>query len=293
MRNQLLREEVLAVLSEQNINTDMDGTSTSEENPSLDFEQFQTLLQRVAPPDVPAVAFDAVANLEGSLERLAPLEAFAIVAGLLTDITFHANHVRLDWAQRLLVSTAKGRAKLGRSQLHRLLNEAMSVSRIAWLEDPIEDFFTEVIPTIEGDFAIFSGAWEKAAALTENILAAFEALPDFDDKEWALRCAYSLLRLSDALVKRSRLDRWTIGSNAPKGDFPTPSDLKLRSLEKRAVFSYADLTSLGIERSSIAPFTLSQDVAPKVKDQVPGNSAVPMAWLSPFPRTCAPPFGRS
>jgi hypothetical protein len=264
---------------EQNINIPMSASVSREESDPLDHEQLEALLRRMAPPETPAAVFEALPDLERTLSSFAPLGAFAAVAGLMTDIGFHANGVRLDWAQRFLISAAHGPANLERGPLHRLLNEVMSVSRIAWLEDPIEDFFTEVVPTMQGDFTIFSGTWEKAAALTENVLAAFEALPDFDDKAWALNCAYSLLKLSDATARRSGLDRWTTGTNLPQGDFATPGAVRLRALAKRTVFSFDDLASLGIERSAIAPFTLPQNVAAGVREQVPGNSAVELQPL--------------
>lgn len=74
------------------------------------------------------------------------------------------------------------------------------------------------MPTARGDFLIFDGHWEHAAEYTDTVIQAFEALPKTDLTNYALDTAYSLLKLSDALAKRSNVGRYAF---EPVSNMPT------------------------------------------------------------------------
>ncbi|HKM71620.1 MAG TPA: hypothetical protein VJX94_16465 [Stellaceae bacterium] len=190
---------------------------------------------------------DLVADLD-------PLKAVAAVAGMMTEPRFQAHTVRLDYCLRLILATAHGKRRLGYRELNKLLNDLLVEARVGRLEDPIEDFFTEAIPTKRGDYLIFSGIWEKAAIHTECMLRAFEALPEWDGKQPSLDTLYRLLLLADALVHRCGLARRVVGNGTPAGAILTPSDQRLRILSQRVRFTWADLATLGIEKDALKSF---------------------------------------
>jgi hypothetical protein len=240
----------------------------------VDGMNIEALLAAMAPPTIPAEAFVMAPKLRQLLSKLDRYASVATLAGLMSDLRFQANTIRLDWAVRLTLSTAQGRRKLRRAELNTILNEYLVAARVNRLEDPIEDFFVEPIPTPRGDFLILSGCWEKAAAHTENILRAFSALPDGEPKSRALQSAYALLRLSDSLVGRSGLSRRQIGEDTHQQLIELPFDARLKSSSRRPQFSWVELDGLGIDPADLRPFILSEVDADGIAERLPGESAL-------------------
>ena len=97
-------------------------------------------------------------------------------------------------SKRLVLSTASGKIKPSKHNIEAILNGSFDTARILRLQDPIEDFFCDAVPTSRGDFLIFDGHWEHAAQYTDTVIQAFEALPKTDLPNYALDTAYTSLR---------------------------------------------------------------------------------------------------
>lgn len=231
-------------------------------------------LARMAPPDTPAEAIELCPELNELTIELDPMKSAAALAGLMTDTRFQANHIRIDFALRIVLARGLGRRKLGQKVLGRLLNHALVEARVARLEDPIEDFFTDVLPTTRGDMLMFTGLWEKAASHTESLLRAFAALPAWGEQGPAIERAYALLRVSDALVRRSGLGRRAIGQDHANQPLAVPSDQRLQVLAQRVRFRRADLASLQVRDSDLDPFFLASQQAQSLSETIPGDSAL-------------------
>ncbi len=232
------------------------------------------LLSRMALPTTPLAS---AGNASGQLDTIwawKRSQAAAVVAGLQTDLRFHAHVIRLDWLQRLIIGQSEGRKKPKRKDLSQMLNAAMSAAGIDSLEDDIEGFFVESVPTQRGDFLIFEGHWEGAAQYTETILRAFEKLPESQRKSAALNTAYALLRLSTALVARSGLHRRTLNAGEPKGMIALPSDDILQRLARRVRFTESDLEALGISLADVKSCILHSGQYGGVHKSPPGGSAL-------------------
>jgi|SRR5579862_5759268 len=232
----------------------------------------EELLARMALPDTPRQSIDLAPDIVGLVSTWHVAKAIKLLAGLMTDPHLQVHLTRLDWAARLVLGLADGSRRPKRADLDKLLNIELVTSRVAMAEDPVEDFFTESLPTRSGDFLIFSGFWEKASINTEMILEAFGRLPDAPQKANALRKAIALLRLGDAIVRRANLSRRVVGSGDLKGHIVIPSDERLNTLAQRVRFSWTELAALAIDRADLADFFLTaQDVVPTL-DKTPGNS---------------------
>jgi hypothetical protein len=240
------------------------------EEPSI--EDIQKLLARMAPPETVLAAVDINPEIPLVLAQLSPEKSVELYAGLMTDPRFQAHTTRFDWAIRCILGYARGRRRPKEPDVSRFLNGALVAARIARLEDPIEDFFTESLPTRSGDFLLISGYWEKAALHTETVLSAFADLPDAPIKEASLRRAFALLKLSTAVVERAGLERRIVGGGEPNGTIQVPSDQRLSTLAKRVRFDWAELDALGIDRKDLAPFVLSAHDAAAIISSVPGDS---------------------
>ncbi|WP_128963003.1 hypothetical protein [Bradyrhizobium guangzhouense] len=234
--------------------------------------KIEELLARMASAGTPAEALEHAKDLAGLVEGLDPLKAIDVIAGLMTDPKFQANQVRLDFAVRIILGTSKGTRRPKRDELIELLNNQLEVARVAQLEDPIEDFFVESLPTRDGQFLIFSGTWEKASVHTELLLRAFSALPDGPPKRRAWKSAIALLRLSTALVERSQLKRGIVGDGAPYGTIEIPFDARLSALARRVRFSTEELASLNINIDDLEPLFFREEDSGPILFSPPGNS---------------------
>lgn len=247
--------------------SDSNPTDNTTELPNI-----EELLARLAPPSTPNEALALAPQIIDLVASLDPLKATNIIAGLMTDPRFQAHQVRLDYALRIIIATAQGNRRPRAQELHDLLNVQLVEARVSRLEDPIEDFFVETIPTHEGEFLIFSGGWEKASIHTELILEAFRQLPDGGPKTKALRSAYALLRLSTALVRRADIEPGIVGAGTPNGEISIPSDTRLATLASRVRFSTSELQSLGISDEDLAPFFFKVAQRADVGSCEPGDS---------------------
>ena len=174
------------------------------------------------PPSLPDESFDR-GNVDlWKIEDWKKSYAVSVLAGLSTEPSFHANAVRFDWLQRLVLSKSNGRRKPQPKELSLALNAGLDRAGVLRLEDPVEDVFCDLIATPHGNYRIFTGIWEAAAPYTQTLLDAFEYLPPGSLKRDALTSIYSLLKLSDELAKRANVHRstpqipWADGSRSPR-----------------------------------------------------------------------------
>jgi hypothetical protein len=246
-------------------------TPNESANPT-DRPKIEELLARIAPPDTPRQAIELAPDIASLVSSWDRAKTVMLLAGLMTDPRFQANLTRLDWAVRIVLPLANGSRRPKQADFDRLFNIELSTARVAVLEDPIEDFFVESLPTRSGDFLIFSGFWEKASIHTEMILDAFARLPDAPEKANALRKIDALLRLGDAVVERAGLARRIVGSGDAKGTVEVPSDARLIALGRHVRFSWKEVAALSIARADLKDFLLAPEDFVPILQHVPGDS---------------------
>ena len=245
-----------------------------DDNSAQDAIDIEALLARMALPERPSEAVAAQPKIASSLQGIA-LESFvSVLGGLMTEPLLQANHIRLDWAMRLAIAFCRGERTATRQQLDRLINHYLVETKVSHREDPNEDFFVVPIGTTAGEFLVLRGQWENGGLLTENVLAAFEALPDAEPKADATRICFALLKLSDAVLRRARLDRYALGQGERAAPIKLPSQEKLRSLARRVKFTWAELDELGIAEADIRPFILDPDWSHTLLNSEPGDSFI-------------------
>lgn len=254
--------------------TDDNDDSQGPPNNTPSREEILAAIAAMAPPTTPADAVTIEPAIEDLVRRFDPARTIDILAGIQTDPRFQANNVRLEIASRLVIGLSNGSRRPKAAELSLLLNSLLAKAHVNWLEDPIEDFFVEAIPTPQGEFRIFSGTWEKAAVHTEAVLSAFEDLPNGPPKIEALRSVFALLRLSNELVRRSGYQPGIIGGGEPKGDLQLPSDERLAKLSAQVRFSLSDLEHLGIAEDDLSPFFMGTAERDSVLHTEPGNSGI-------------------
>jgi len=109
-------------------------------------------------------------NLKSQLHRFHPVKSASLVAGLLTEPPFHANTLRLELLVHLLMAFAAGNRKAKDHDIHSWLNTDLGSTKLAFLEDPVEDVFVSNVTTqegnVQGDIATFmTFSWKKCVRL--------------------------------------------------------------------------------------------------------------------------------
>lgn len=244
-------------------------TATDDETKAL---LMQELLEAMWVPQTPVEAVSFAPDAFHSIRKLKKHQTAAVIAGLFTEPRYHVNAIRLDWLLRLVLSMADGAIKPSKYNIEAILNSSFDAARVVRLEDPIEDFFCDAVPTTRGDFLIFDGHWEHAAAYTDTVIQAFEALPKTDLTSFALDTAYSLLKLSDALAKRSNVERYAFEPGEQWANMVLPRTERLRAIARRVTFSASDLGKLDISKEDLAPFILDEQYHPNLLNPIPGDS---------------------
>ena len=223
-------------------------------------------------PQIPDQALDFGTKLLHPISQWKKLHTLAVVAGLMTDARYHVNTIRLDWLKRLILSRSNGEIKPNKAVIESILNIGFETARITRLEDPIEDFFCEVVPTSRGDFLIFNGHWENAAACTDTLIQAFEKIPENSETKRALNSSYAILKLSDAVAKRANVNRFTFNASEPWGKISLPSNERLKSLASIVKFTGRDMEKIGVSQIALEPFYLDGRLYQHIGSAIPGDS---------------------
>lgn len=94
----------------------------------------QQLLAALRPPSIPDEAFD---DRDADLRQIRTWKksfVVSVLAALSTVPEYHANGIRLDWLQRLVLSKADGQRKPTSDELSRALNAGLDRARVLRLE---------------------------------------------------------------------------------------------------------------------------------------------------------------
>lgn len=242
----------------------------------------ETLNKAMWLPQIPDQALEFLADVQ-PIGQWKKLHAAAVVAGLMTDAKYHVNAIRLDWLQRMILSRSNGNIKPNKAAIESILNIGFEKARVTRLEDPIEDFFCDVVPTSRGDLLIFVSHWEHAAAYTDTLIQAFEKISECPATKRALDSTYAILKLSDALAKRTNIDRLAFISKEPWGKIKLPTNERLKSLSNVVLFTDKDLEKIGISKITLKPFFLVKQLHQYIGSSIPGDSPLEFYPLISIP----------
>ncbi|MBO6560696.1 MAG: hypothetical protein JJ959_09170 [Nisaea sp.] len=235
----------------------------------IDIEEF---LARMQPPSIPDETFipeyEELFRVSGWKRNYVA----TILACLTTIPDLHANGIRLDWLQRLVIAKAEGKRKPKIRELAAALNLGLEKAGVLRLEDPIEDLFCEIVATRRGNFRIFPGQWETAGPYTQTLLAAFEQLPGSQFKTDVLESVYGILRISDMIAARSDVHRQTESGGVAQGEIRVPGEAAINRISTRVKFTDRTLEALDIRKEALTPYFLSAENYPYVSDREVGET---------------------
>lgn len=216
------------------------------------------------------------------LSKYSPLATISRLAGLLTVPSLQANTIRVEFLVHLAVTYCTGKKIPGYLDLRCWINKYLGKTRIFIDEDPVEDVFVTNVRTPEGNRRVFEGIWESndyfLQALIDTLLSenAPKVCRDL------LQPAFALLRLSDFVAERLRLQRWHIETSVPQRDVQIPSMTVIKNHAFAVNFTDDDLVSLGVNREALSNFIFFNDDKEKLKTESTGHSSLELRPLVDF-----------
>jgi hypothetical protein len=219
---------------------------------------------------------DKHAALARELGRVDPVAAAASSASLLTVPEIRASATRLEALIALALLHGDGRDRLNPKLAADIFN-ALGEGVAGRLEDPAEDVMVAAVQSPWGNFRILEGIWEGSSFYLQrfiDVLTRLRGEPEFD----RLRSScLALLRLSEEVCARAKLDRWTLGEEMPVDELPAAALAGPLSKTGRARFTCADLKRLGVREADLRPFLFDLSRRKDLADQALGDSALERA----------------
>lgn len=211
-------------------------------------------------------------DLGAKLEPFHPAKSAALVAGLLTEPSFHANTLRLEMLVHILIVYAGGSKKPKHRHISSWLNTELGSSKLVYLEDPIEDVFISNVTTEEGNVRIFEGIWESNDFYLQRFVNVLNTLPDDHEARQLKREVRAILRISEEIAARRGLNRFSSGGGLDKEKIAIPLMQAMESLCRAIEFSPEDLEQVGILPTDLTSFIFQMDSRDRLRDQSVGDS---------------------
>ncbi len=224
---------------------------------SFDVEMASLMAGMMGVPD--AAAFSrSHRELVRELRKLNPVATAAAVAGLLTRRELRVNWLRLECLVSLAVRHGRGRRRPNREFLGRAFR-TLGTGWAGLAEDPPEDVAIARVSGKRGSFAMFTGLAEGSQGYLERFLDIVDHMPDGHSWDDLREGVYSLLKLSDEVVRRSGGVMHELGATIRCREMPPEILNTVAEGRKRVTFVAADLSALGIRPSWLAPFIFDPD----------------------------------
>jgi len=217
-----------------------------------------------------------------SLEKYDLKSTVTQLGGLLTAPALQANTIRIETLVHLAVAHCHGYRKPSLTEIDGWLNKYLGNTRIALLEDPVEDVFITNVETPEGNRRVFEGIWESNDYFVQIVLETLDspgAPPVCRD---LLLSAFALLKLSDCVAERAGLQRWYSEPSTPKGKVRLELADPVADRARWITFTQAELDALGINRKVLEPFILRDEDKKVLPEEWVGHSSLERRPLVDF-----------
>lgn len=213
------------------------------------------------------------ARLVARLKKYSFIEVAKILSGLLTQPENHAATLRIEGLIHLAALYCRGADIPTLACVRGWLNDNLLLDMLGAGEVPPEDVFVTVTPSWGGPARIFEGSWEENGYRLQTMLAALLRLTREDWVRFALAHVMPLLQLSEAIARRSGVDRYTMATSEPKAAIRVAANTVQRGLAS-VNFTTQDLAELQIDERALLPFAFGARLAARLEEEELGNSTL-------------------
>ena len=138
-----------------------------------------------------------------------------MISGLLTEPSLHANTIRIELLIHLIIAYGSGiQSQISPDQI--MAQSETLVYDIFQNGGPVEDVFISNVMAKYGNTRIFEGIWESSDFYLQRIYNIIQTLPDKLNTRILISEVHALLRLSEEIASRRRLDRFIMGGGRKK-----------------------------------------------------------------------------
>src|SRR5258708_6100496 len=175
-------------------------------------------LTQIGQPDVGELA-NSYPELLADLQPLNAVQTAATFAGLLARPELQANCLRLEALVHFAALHCMGSKAPTKGFIRRAFDR-LTEGYYGMAEDPAEDLFVALVNTPNGNFRVFEGIREGNAFHLQSILNVVESMPTSGRFGRLRRSVENLLKISDAVAERARVQANMLGQESPLKRFP-------------------------------------------------------------------------
>jgi methylmalonyl-CoA mutase cobalamin-binding subunit len=222
----------------------------------------------------------AMSALATALADYSAADMLAVIGGLLTVPEYATATLRIEALAREALQCCRGERSPSGDDVRTWLNDILARDRVQLMEDPLEDVFVGSVSTDARSYRVLTGTWALADLTLQDTLDAVRQLPSSVWQHDLLSEANALLRLSDAVCARSRLERWAESPDQTPRATIIDAAIDVDALRRRVTFTTTELATLGIAVDSIRPFAMAEAMPHEVTDDAPLFERTPLAMTS-------------
>lgn len=249
-----------------------------DHTPRVDREQMQAFFAQLAEParwaglsvtyeEIAAEGRAIAAEMKGySLKKTLPL-----LSSLLTLPNYQSNCLRLELLVALAVVLCSGKRKASISDIARWYDQ-IGRTQCVLGEDPAEDLFVTNIHDETGNHLLQEGLWENAGFYTQLIADVVSTFPRDTDFDYIRRSFQAVLKISNEVCVRAKIQRYTLGNNENQANLRTTKLPRRSDLDKIVKFSSTDLQALDINPQDIILLCSPRIDRDAIFKQSPGHS---------------------
>lgn len=213
-------------------------------------------------------------GLVAKLRRFSHPVGAQLAAGLSLFPEFHAQTIRLEILHHLISVCCTGTKTPERDDVAEWAGKYMANSPFARLEDPVEDVFVGSVNTSFGGFRLLMGNLSDSDFWLERLLLFLSHKQEFPPFGVIVARVLPLLRLSETLLGRVGLRRYTRGGGNRASKIQVPRWRDLQSRTSAVAFSDAELDAVGLTRQGLGEFTITEAQRSNLIDQTLWNTAL-------------------
>ena len=204
-------------------------------------------------------------EIVSSTKSLDPVRSCMFFSGLMVSSELQANNLRLEALVHLLLATSTGKDGLT-GEIANKLFDSLGESYYGVSEDPVEDVMVALVHDSTGSYRVLEGLWEANTFQLQRFVNLVDRMPEDAPFINLKSSLWSLLKISEAIVERVNLQRFTVGGKYPLPHIPEDLLRNIEETTKLTMFTDDQLDELGIDLYDLSPFVYNLEEKAELLD---------------------------
>ncbi len=188
-----------------------------------------------------------------SILSLDALNGGAFFSGLMLRLELASNHNMLNALVFFVLGYGKGENTLSREIAEKLFLE-LKETYYQRMEDPTEDVFVSLVYFGNENYKIVQGLWADNDFFLQIFLDILNNIQNSPIISKLFLSIKALLKLSDLMIHKSELERYSIGNELPLTEIPKNLLKDIEAISSTVKFSRRELIENGINPDNLSAF---------------------------------------